>query len=125
LQDAFCVLQDLVVPKSQNSKSSLFKIPGALGVQKTLILVSVTTAINLDNQHRLTATEIHDVRTDRTLSPKLRILQTASTQVLPETKFGGRRPTAQVSRMIKSVGKTGRVPMSHPLTPSLSRGERG
>jgi len=73
LQDAFSVLHDLIVSKAQHSKPEPLQLSRSLHVFGTLLRYSVTSAINLDDQHRLLAVEIHDVRTDRMLSPELRI----------------------------------------------------
>ena len=78
-------VQDLVVPEPQDT------IPaGRKNGTASLIadqLISMLTAIDLDDQSGIETDEIDDMRTDHLLPPKLESVQLTGSQVPPQQAF--------------------------------------
>ncbi len=75
-------LEHRVVPKADHAKAVAFQERGAGLI--VLDLVSMLSAVELDHQAMLPATEIHDVRADRLLAAKFRSCKLPTAKSTPE-----------------------------------------
>jgi hypothetical protein len=81
-QNIFLPSQHLIVPESQNSKTTLCEDGAAYCVDFDAIPMLAT--VDLDNEFRLDANKIDDVTIDRNLPAKLETAQAARTQACPQ-----------------------------------------
>jgi len=81
-------LQRFIIPEPNHAKSTAREIPRALQIFDHRL--GMLTAIKLDDQSRSNANEIHDVSSNRHLSPKPKGAQASMSQVVPETPLGVR-----------------------------------
>jgi hypothetical protein len=77
MQDSLHIPHHLVVPESKHQKALSSQERGSRSV--LLSLGRMMAAVDLDNDHPLRATEVHDVRPDRVLAPELRLDQSPAT----------------------------------------------
>jgi len=77
------VLEHVVVPESQDAESAFVQKRAALLV--LLLTVRVLAAIQLDYELGFDAAEVHDVRSDGFLPPKLRVRYLPRPEVIPES----------------------------------------
>ena len=86
LEHRFGPLQHFIVPKPNHAKAVACEPSCAFEVFQQMI--GMLAPIELDDQSRSHANEIHDERTDRHLTPKSVPAHSAIAQVVPETPFG-------------------------------------
>jgi hypothetical protein len=78
---------DAIAVRLEESRSSLVVIHALV----------VRRAVEFDDQLRLVAEEVRDVRTDGNLTAEFEAIEFAVTEVVPELLLGGNVLTAQVS----------------------------
>jgi hypothetical protein len=84
---AIAVLQHIIVPEPDHTKAKLFEICVPVTVGET---VRMLAAIDLDDQPRIKANEIDDIRADGMLAAKPETLKFAVPQQLPHRGFAFR-----------------------------------
>lgn len=67
LKNAFKVLQDVIIPKSQNSKTLRFEILSSSRIDSLVVL----PAIHFHDQLTLQTNKVYDIRRNRMLKSKL------------------------------------------------------
>ena len=88
IQNAFCIGENVVVPKPDHTPTLLLKPVSASQICRTLV---VLTAIGLDDQVIPRAGEIDDIWTDRMLPAELVACQPPIAQHRPQPTLGVRR----------------------------------
>jgi len=106
-----------MVPESKDSKSLLLQIGVAHAITDNLLCM--LSAIDLDDQPRLHATEVCEVGTDRMLPPKLRSPKLTAAQVPPQGLLRIAAVTAQRSRAC--AGGEGTRIVLHRASPPRER----
>jgi hypothetical protein len=110
--DAFQVLEDLVVPEAQNRPTLSFEKRRPA----TLVRNRVLTAIQFDNQPAFRAREIDDIRTYRRLATELATQEAPVAKLEPELPLDISLKRSQTSRALGLLSK------SHRRTPSPACG---
>jgi hypothetical protein len=95
LKHAGHVLENVVVPESQDAIAVRLEIPGACFIRP---MVGVLPAVGFDDKLELMAGEIGEVRADRRLTPEVVLLERRLPQMLPKLLFGFGRIAAQDAR---------------------------
>jgi hypothetical protein len=88
-------------------------------------VVHVLTAIDLNDEPPLLATEVGDVRTDLVLAPDLVSAESPVAEMRPQPAFGIRHLAPQSTRRLACDRSAFIAHFYLPLTLSLSRWERG
>ena len=83
--NAFGIGKDFIVPKANDAPAALLE---PRRTSQVGIVVSMLTAIRLDNETMRDADEVDDERTDRTLPAKLVTRKTTAAQRGPQTSLG-------------------------------------
>jgi hypothetical protein len=93
-EHAFLILQDVVVPEAENSPAST----GQKRIASVMVARSrMLTAVGLDNQPGVDASEVDEIRPDRKLSTESET-EPVSPEEIPQTLLGvGRPPTQDAS----------------------------
>ena len=102
LDHALKILTHLVVPEAQDLEAFGGQIARSLIVSRIL---RVLTTVKLNDQFRIEATEIRNVRSDRNLAPKLCLARLAIAEMEPELSFNIRRSLAQLPRTLDAPWK--------------------
>ena len=82
------IAKDVNISESQNAVALGLKPLGATVVVPNLLLVAVLIAVDLDDQLRLRAKEVDDVRADDLLATELEALDAAHAEQRPEATLG-------------------------------------
>ncbi len=117
-QYALGVCQHVTVPEAQHAIALLFQKCRSVRIGSSLRVV--LAAIQLNNEHMLSADEVRDERTYRKLTAEFEIVEGTIAQVQPEAVFGVSLIDAKIS------GAWNVLTLRHerPLTqPSPQRGE--
>ena len=94
LQDAFAILEHLIVPEAK----PLPALARQIGVTDiVLIALGVLRTVSLDDQLSSNAKKVDDVRPDRSLPAKLEAVQAAITKEASQAEFGVSRRSAHRS----------------------------
>jgi hypothetical protein len=101
-QNAIDILQNVVVPETENSVPARVEEPSSYGIPRFRMLAT----IRFDDELGINAKKIGDVRSDRRLPTKLQPVQLPIAEVVPQTLFGVGRVLTQASGM--RVGLTDR-----------------
>jgi hypothetical protein len=80
--DFFAVLQNLIVPESENTKATTFEMVGT--AQLVLVRRSMLAAVDFDNETMRKTDEVDDVSIDRLLTPELESLQLPASEQSPQ-----------------------------------------
>jgi hypothetical protein len=91
-EHCFSALEHLVIPESNHAKAATREILRPLEIFDHR--VRVLTPVELNDQSRSNANEVHDESTDRDLSAEAITTQSAMAQVVPETPLGVSRVRA-------------------------------
>jgi hypothetical protein len=75
------ISKHIMIPKSDHAKSETRQIPSALQIERQI--VRVLPAVNLHDQSCANADEVHDVASDRLLSPEAVLAEVAVAQMTP------------------------------------------
>ncbi len=89
IQHANHIVLDLIIGKTQDTKSKALKRSRALGVALSLGLMDA--AIDLDDQLVLQAAEVDDKTINRMLTTEFMTVEAPSAQLLPEQRFADRQ----------------------------------
>lgn len=120
LQDAFHILDHLVVPEPQYPIAALFKKPRSLGICRSLI--AMLAAIELYDQPNALAQEVDDIRTDWNLTPEFQATQTPIAQPKPELRFDRCRIASKLARAVAVFGRLFDHWREHPHPNPLPQG---
>jgi hypothetical protein len=80
------ICQHFVIPEPKNYKS-LFAKPGITDCLPLRLNDGMLATINLDDESRLRANEVHDVRTDRKLPPERKALKAVRAKATPNASL--------------------------------------
>jgi hypothetical protein len=116
------ILQDIVVPESDHSKSLALQISGSARV----VFWRVLTSVDLDDEAFLRTKKIDDLAVDFDLLAELKPIELSRAQDAPEFPFGIRRVLPQRPRSAGQIMPPCHdAPSPRPFGPTLSRvGER-
>ena len=85
-ENTLCLLKHFVVPEPQHAKSAAREVPRSLQVIE--LSLRMLTAVDLHNQTRSDADEIHYVATQRNLAAEAVTAKLAVAHEDPEASFG-------------------------------------
>jgi hypothetical protein len=97
LEHAVRILQNIVVPKTENAKTALSQISIAPLIT---FAFQVLTAVSFDNQFLSEAHEIYDPRAERNLATKLDVRELARSKQFPKLLLRVSRVTPQLPRIV-------------------------
>jgi hypothetical protein len=84
-QYAFDILQDVIIPESDDSESMFLQVMSPCRI--LFDLVCVLAAIDFDDQSMFQATEVRDVIANEMLAAEFGAIQSLTAQMLPEDAF--------------------------------------
>lgn len=87
--DSLGILQNIIIPETDDAEAERLQFAGALGV--ILFLDGMLTAIDFYDQRLVDAYEIGDVWADRMLATEFEALERTVSKAAPEFAFGIRR----------------------------------
>jgi hypothetical protein len=91
IRDTFAVLNDIVVPKSENRKT--LRAQPCIALSIVFAIFRMLSAIKLDNQSSFQANEIDNIATKGLLPAKLKSVNLPAAKLLPKQSLGvGRVP---------------------------------
>ena len=86
IEHHICLLQSIVIPEPNHSKTFRFQISRPLSIAGKLRCM--LSAVEFDDKPLLEADEVDDVRWNRMLSPKYESPEIAIFQMQPNPRFG-------------------------------------
>jgi len=103
-QNIFKIIQNFMIPESQNLYASTFQSPASLVIICLLLLSVVATAVQLDRQLRIVAVKVQNKSVERMLATELHTAETSVAQQMPKNLLCIGEFCAQVSGIDKDVG---------------------
>jgi len=97
MQHSRSVPQNLIVPEPKHAIALYLEHPAASGI--SVLIRSMVPAVDLDDEPRLCAAEVHDIRPDRVLTAELETTETPIAEEHPHSPLGIRLRVAQLPRV--------------------------
>jgi len=91
------ILQNLIIPETQNAITTTYQPLRSLPVGSTLCCLCVLPSIDFNDEFCLMADEVDNVRAYRCLTPKPGLAESMRTQTLPKRLLSIRHGMAQAA----------------------------
>jgi hypothetical protein len=102
-QHTIDVLKHVVVPKAKNAQTVCFELPSPLRVASDLTILSMASAVELNDEFCVGAVEVGHIWSKGMLPAKLRAGQASASKPKPQSLFHVRRTKSQLAGLSEFI----------------------